>query len=166
VRVLLGVVVALLAAMWVYAFLFAPREGANRIGDRTWSERAEVRCAAAKVELLELADFRTIAEVGEGALAEKAAIVDQTNEILAAMLDDLDAVTPADEKGQEIIPLWLGDYRSYLDNRRAYADQLRAGDNSGFAEAEIDGAPISGFINDVARQNEMPSCQTPVDLSL
>ena len=32
-RVLLVVVIALLAAMWIYAFFFAPREGVNRIGD-------------------------------------------------------------------------------------------------------------------------------------
>ncbi|MGD9705685.1 MAG: hypothetical protein AB7Q42_06965 [Acidimicrobiia bacterium] len=164
-RALLVVVVALLAAMWVYAFLFAPKEGVNRIGDRAWSERAEVRCADAKEQLVALADMRTIEDVGAGALTEKAAIVDKTNVIITDLLDDLAAVPPTDEKGQEIIPLWLDDYRTYVADRRTYADQLRDGDNSGFAESEVEGSPITGFINDVARQNEMPSCQAPVDLS-
>ena len=166
VRAVLIVCVIGIAAMWVYAFGFAPREGVNRIGDRAWSEQAEVRCAQAKDELIALADFRAIKDVGEGALAERASIVDQTNEILTSMLDDLSATGPTDEKGQEIIPLWLDDYRTYVGDRVAYADQLRAGDDSAFAENEVEGSPISGFINDVARQNEMPSCQTPIDLSV
>lgn len=165
-RILLGVVVALLVAMWVYAFLFAPREGVNRVGDRSWSERGEIRCAAAKVELLALADLRTIEEVGAGALQEKATIVDRTNAILAEMIDDLEATPPTDEKGQRLVPLWIADYRTYLGDREAYADQLRAGDNSPFTETEIDGSPITGYINDFARQNEMKSCQTPIDLTV
>ncbi|HEY5875273.1 MAG TPA: hypothetical protein VIT64_08235 [Ilumatobacteraceae bacterium] len=164
-RVLLVVILALLAAMWIYAFLFAPKEGVNRIGDREWSDRAELRCAAAKDQLVALADMRTIDDVGEGALTEKAAIVDKTNLILTAMLDDLTAVEPTDEKGQEIIPLWLDDYRAYVADRRTYADRLRAGENPPFAESAVEGSPITGFINDVARQNNMPSCQAPVDLS-
>ena len=166
VRALLIACVIGIAAMWVYAFVFAPREGVNRIGDRAWSARAEVRCAQAKDELVALADLRTIEDVGEGALAQRAAIVDQTNNILSSMVDDLSATSPTDEKGQEIIPLWLDDYRTYVGNRVAYADQLRAGDGGGFAETEINGSPISGFINDVARQNDMPSCQAPIDLSV
>lgn len=165
-RILLGVIVALIGAMWVYAFLFAPRDALNRVEDRTWSARAEVRCAAAKQELLALADMRTIEEVGEGALREKAGIVDQTNAILDAMLDDLEATPPSDEKGQDLVPRWIADYRTYLGDRQAYADQLRAGDNSPFAETEVDGSPITGYINDFARQNEMTSCQTPIDLTV
>jgi hypothetical protein len=164
-RALLVVVLGLLAAMWIYAFFFAPKEGVNRIGDREWSARAELRCADAKEQLVALADMRTIEDVGEGALVEKAAIVDKTNVILTAMLDDLAAVAPTDEKGQEIIPLWLDDYRTYVADRRVYADQLRAGENVAFAENAVEGSPITGFINDVARQNDMPSCQAPVDLS-
>jgi hypothetical protein len=164
-RGLLVVVLALLAAMWIYALFFAPKEGVNRIGDQEWSARAELRCADAKEQLVALADMRTIEDVGEGALAEKAAIVDKTNVILTDMLDDLAAVAPTDEKGQEIIPLWLDDYRTYVADRRVYADQLRAGENRAFAENAVEGSPITGFINDVARQNDMPSCQAPTDLS-
>jgi hypothetical protein len=165
VRALLIVCVIGIAAMWVYAYGFAPREGVNRIGDRSWSQRAEERCAQAKDQLVGLADFRKIDDVGEGALAERAAIVDRTNAILTSMLDDLSATPPSDEKGQEIIPLWLSDYRTYIGDRVVYADNLRAGDDGAFAESEINGSPISGFINDLARQNNMPSCQTPIDLS-
>ena len=165
-RMMLGTIVALLGAMWVYAFLFAPREAVNRVGDRSWSERGEVRCAAAKRELLALADLRTIEEVGSGALQEKAGIIDTTNAILHAMVDDLEAVPPTDEKGQELLPRWIADYRTYIGDRQAYADQLRAGDNSPFTETEADGSPITGYINDFARQNEMPACQTPIDLTM
>jgi hypothetical protein len=162
----LVLVVVLIAAMWVYAFFFAPTEGVNRIGDREWSARGETRCADAKTQLLALADFRPIEDAGPDALTEKAAIVDQTNEILTAMIDDLAADVPSDVKGQEIVPKWIADYRTYLGDRLAHAERLRNGENVALAETEVNGTPISSFINDFARQNEMPGCQTPVDLSL
>jgi hypothetical protein len=165
VAAVLTVVLGLIAAMWVYAFFFAPREGVNRIEDRAWSERAETVCATAKAQLVGLADFRRISDVGPDALVERADIVAQANAILATMVDELAAVQPSGEKSQTIIPRWLDDYRTYLADRTAYVEQLRAGDGSGFAETEINGSPISNFLGDVARQNEMPSCQAPLDLA-
>ncbi len=163
---MLGLIVALIAAMWVYAFFFAPDGGINRIGDRAWSQRAEERCAAAGEALFALRDVRTIEEVGSGALAQRAEIVAKTNVILTTMLDTLEADVPSDTKGREIVPKWIADYRTYLADRTDMVARLRAGENVLLNETEVNGSPISNFINDFARQNEMKSCQTPTDLAV
>ena len=43
--------------------------------------------------------------------------------------------TPTDEKGRAIVPDWEADYRTYLQNRRDFADELRGGENVPFREA-------------------------------
>ncbi len=166
IKYLLVVIVALLVAMWVYAFFFAPTEGINRVKDRAWSARGEVRCADAAKELFALRDVRTIAEAGPNALAERADIIAKTNVILGSMVDDLEADHPTDAKGLEIVPKWIADYRTYLGDRTEMVSRIRAGENVLLNETEIKGSPISNFINDFARQNDMKSCQTPTDLAV
>lgn len=162
----LGLAIAFIAFMWVYAFFFAADDGINRIEDRVWSERAEATCAAAKQSLLDLADYRTLDEVGAGALAQRADIVEQANIILSDMVATLRLDPAVGKKAEQVIPRWLDDYETYLADRVAYVAQLRSGDGSVFAETEINGSPISNFLGDVARQNEMPTCQVPLDLAV
>ena len=52
----------------------------------------------------------------------------------------------AGDKGAELVPLWEADYRTYLADRRAFSDDLRAGRNEPFAETVVDGIPISDKI--------------------
>ena len=59
------------------------------------------------------------------------------------MLDDVVAVQPTGAKGAELVPLWEADYRTYLDDRREFSDDLRAGSDEPFAETVVDGIPIS-----------------------
>jgi hypothetical protein len=73
-------------------------------------------------------------------------------------------VAPGDEKGRAIVPLWEADYRTYLADRRAYADVLRGGANEPFRETAVDGIPISEKIAAFASDNEMPTCAPPTDL--
>ena len=82
------------------------------------------------------------------------------------MVDDVVAVEPTDDKGRAIVPDWEADYRTYLQNRRDFADELRGGDNVPFREAEIEGVPISERIATFAADNEMESCAPPRDVSL
>lgn len=162
---LILVAVAFILFMWIYAFFFASESGINRVEDRAWSQRAEATCASAKTELLALADYRRLDDVGEGALLQRAEIVTRANAVLTTMVDTLAAELPTDEQGLTVIPRWLDDYRQYLADRDAYVVQLRSGSNRPFAETEVNGSPISNFIGDVARQNEMASCQVPLDLA-
>jgi hypothetical protein len=165
VRALLAVVVLLFAAFWIWALFFASKEAVNKIGDRAWAARAQAICERATEERLELADYRSIVDAGPELIRERASIVDASTDVLERMLDDLVAVEPTDEKGRAIIPQWEEDYRTYLQDRRNYADQLRdSGENLPFYETEV-GIPISERIETFAGDNEMPACAPPRDLT-
>jgi hypothetical protein len=164
-RIVVGVVIVGFAGFWLWALFFASKEAVNRIGDRAWAERAEAICTRANVEREGLADFRVVDESNPAMLVERGDLIDRVTDIIERMLDDVVAVEPSDEKGQAIVPLWEADYRTYLDNRRDFADELRAGHNDAFRETAVDGIPISDKLEVFAGDNEMPSCAPPHDLS-
>jgi hypothetical protein len=165
-RVLLALVVTGFAVFWIWALFFASKEAVNRIDDTAWAERAEAICVDATEARLELTDLTRIDQPTAELIERRADIVDAATDILDEMLDDVVAATPTDEKGQAIVPMWEAEYRTYLDDRRAYADQLRAsGDNLAFYETDADGIPISERIATFAGDNDMPTCSPPIDLS-
>lgn len=165
-RVLLVLVVTGFAVFWIWALFFASKEAVNRIDDTAWAARAEAICVEANEARVELTDLTRIDQPTPELIERRADIVDESTDILDAMLDDVVATTPTDEKGQAIVPMWEAEYRTYLDDRRTYADQLRAsGDNLAFYETDADGIPISERIATFAGDNDMASCSPPIDLS-
>ena len=165
-RGLLLVVIAGFAAFWIWALFFASKEAVNRIDDRGWAERAQAICIEATEARIELADLTRIDQAGPELIYRRAEIVDESTDILEQMLDDVVAVTPTDEKGQGVVPLWEDEYRIYLEDRRAYADRLReTGENSAFYETAVDELPISERLATFAGDNEMAACAPPIDLS-
>ena len=164
-RGLIIVAVAGLAVFWVWALFFASKEAVNKIGDLDWAVRAESICDSATAERSELLDERVVDGDDPAMLAERAAIVDRATDIVETMLDEVVAVTPSDDKGMAIVPQWEADYRTYLENRRAFTDRLRAGENEPFTETAVDGIPISEKLEQFAGDNEMPSCAPPRDLA-
>lgn len=166
IRVGLGLLISLFAAFWIWALFFASKDAVNRIDDRAWAERAEQICAVANEDRLELSDYRSIVDEDAALIRERADIVDRATDIIDTMLDDVVAVTPADQKGREIVPLWEAEYRAYIEARRAYADDLRAsGENLAFYEPANDGVPVSERLETFAGDNDMPACAPPRDLS-
>lgn len=166
VRLLLGVVVALFAAFWVWALFFASKEAVNRIDDRAWADRAERICADANDDRVELSDFREIVDDDADMIAERADIVDRATDIIDGMVDDVVAVAPSDEKGRAIVPQWADEYRQYIAARRDYTAELRrTGENEAFFEPAAGGIPISERLETFAGDNDMPSCAPPRDLS-
>ena len=164
-RVVLTVVVVGFAAFWIWALFFASKESINKIGDRAWAERAEGICAAADVRREALADLRIVDEDDPAMVAERGDLFDRATDIVEQMLDDLVAVAPTDPKGAELVPLWESDYRTYIEDRRQFADVLRTGANEPFTETAVDGIPISEKLTVFAADNEMPSCAPPIDTS-
>jgi len=162
----LVVVFALIGAMWVYALFFASKEVVNEIADRAWTEQAEIICKDAAIDRIAFADFRPITDAGADALIERAKLVDLATDTLDRMLLKLEATKPQDAKGQAIIPLWISDYRTYINDRRAYADQLRLGSNVPFGESIVMGIPLSEKLSTFAADNFMKSCKPPMDLSI
>lgn len=157
-------VVLVVAAFWIWALFFASKESINGIGESDWSDRAQAICEAAEAERQDLADFREIDPEDPAMLLERATIVDRATDILDDMLDDVIAVQPTGPKGTELVPLWTADYRTYLEDRRRYGDELRDGRNEPFAESVVDGIPISDKIARFAADNRMPACTPPADL--
>lgn len=165
-RLILASICLAIAVMWVYALFFASKEAVNKIGDSDWTTRADLRCAQARADRLALADYRRIDDPGTGGLSRRAELVDQATDTIARMLIDLRAQLPTDAKGRELIPLWLDDYDTYVNDRRLYAEQLRQGDNSPFAESTFEGLPLSERIATFAGDNRMANCAPPIDLSV
>ena len=161
--VVLGIVV-LFAAFWIWALFFASKESINGIGEDDWSDRAQAVCEAADGQRQDLADFREVDDDDPAMIAERGDIVDRATDIVEQMLDDVVAVQPTDPKGQELVPLWEADYRTYLGDRRAFSEGLRTGVNEPFAETIVDGIPISDKIARFAADNHMPACVPPSDL--
>jgi len=158
--------VLLTTAMWIYAFVFSPREAVNRIADKEWQQRAEEICSQANDERGKLADYRLISSAGKDALSQRADIVEEATTILARMVDEIALVSPGDAKGQALVPLWIADYRTYLNDRLDYVAQLRSGQNEPFSETMTEGLPLSEKISTFAADNRMPSCKAPIDLSV
>ncbi|NBT25641.1 MAG: hypothetical protein EBT09_03630 [Actinobacteria bacterium] len=98
--------VLLTTAMWIYAFVFSPREAVNRIADKEWQQRAEEICSQANDERGKLADYRLISSAGKDALSQRADIVEEATTILARMVDEIALVSPGDAKGQALVPLF------------------------------------------------------------
>jgi len=146
---------ATFAAFWFWALFLIDKTAVNKIDDRAWAERAEEICAPVKVEVRRL-DLETTSD-----LDGRADLVVESTDMLSAMLDDLEAVEPTDPKGQAIVPDWIADYRTLLQDRYNYAERLRSGQNVPFTETGVQGVPITERIETFAGDNEMPSCAPP-----
>lgn len=160
----LTLVILAMLAMWIYAFFFSSRESINKIGDGSWAARAEQICADAKGDLMALADYSLIDD--EADLAQRAEIVVSANMILRDMVEAIGAVQPEDPKGLALVPLWLADWRTHLEDRDEHAAALQSGANPPFAETQVDGLPLSEKIATFANDNRMPACAPPRDLSV
>jgi hypothetical protein len=101
------------------------------------------------------------------ALQKKSKIVERATDALENAIDLIESDTPSDEKGKAIVPLWIAEYRMYIENRRLFAQELMTSKTRPyFAETEIEGVPVSERLGKFARENKMKSCQPPLDLSV
>lgn len=165
-RFVIGICIVGLLVMWIYAFGFASKESVNKIGDQKWTARAEEICKKAEEQRLALVDLRQISDAGVNALTERAAIIDEATDTLDNAVKEISAISPIDEKGKAIVPLWIADYKTLIQDRRDYANQLRNGVNASFSESMFEGLPISEKISTFAADNRMTSCKVPMDLSI
>jgi len=154
------------AAFWGWALFFASKQPINEIGDRAWAARAQAICENAEQERIALADFREMEDATAELVRERAAIVDRATDVIERMLDSVVGVTPDDAKGRDLVPQWEAEYRTYLGDRRAFSDELRAsGENKPFYESQMGGIPISERLETFAGDNAMPACAPPRDLT-
>ena len=166
-RAVLTIVCAGIFAMWVYAFGFASRESINKIGDDAWKARAEAHCQQAENDRFALQDLTEMNPNDVAALKQKADIVEKATNSLEEAINKIAADMPSDEKGKALVPQWIADYRTYIQNRRDFVKTLRTATRRPyFSETEVEGVPISERIGKFARENDMKTCQPPLDLSV
>jgi hypothetical protein len=165
-RVVLAGVVLALVSMWIYVLYLAFGPGRqppiDRLDDPTFARAAEERCAAAVADV----DQLPVASASPNATA-RADVLDQANDTFAAMLDDLDGMVdlaPAGDQRQRTTE-WLADWRVYLGDRQDYADALRTDPGARLLVSEKpgQGQQITGWIDEFAKANRMPSCASPLD---
>jgi hypothetical protein len=165
-RTVVLVVVCALVSMWGYVLFLAFGPGRqppiDRLDDPAFAEAGEARCAEAveQVEALPMASDSADA-------AERADVLAQADATFAGMLDDLDEMVelaPAGDQRRRAAE-WLADWRTYLSDRQAYAEALRTNPGARLLVSEKpgEGRQITGWIDEFAEANRMPSCVTPTD---
>lgn len=167
VRVLLTTISIGIAVFWIWALFFPQsKQSVAKLDDEQWSVRAQGICREANVARDELADLRRIDDVGEGALAARADLIDRATDIIDQMITDVTASTPRGPEDVVIMNTWAEYYRQWIADRRIYADVLRDGRNPPFAESMVEGSPISEYLNDFTVANRMKACSAPTDLAV
>ena len=142
-------------AFWFWALFLIDKTAVNKFEDRAWAENAEEICAPVKQAVRRL-DLEATAD-----LPGRADLVVQSTDMYAAMLDELESDLPDDPKGAAIVPDWIADWRTLIQNRYDYAAEYRAGNEVPFTETAVQGVPITERLETFAGDNEMGSCAPP-----
>ncbi len=161
-RGVLVVVVTAMVAMWGYVvyLAFGPgrQDPPDRLDDPAFATAAEARCDEA---LDAVAALPRASEVRTP--AERADVVEDANQAFAAMLVDLEALTPGGEDGR-IVRAWLADWRTYLADREAYADAVRDDPDAQLYVSARDSQQVTEYVEAFAADNHMPACAPPNDV--
>lgn len=156
-----AVVIGAMGVFWIWAFFFATGEFPGQLDDESIAAAMEAECAPHReaVDALPSAAAATSPE-------DRAEVLAVANTELAAMVASLAPIAERAEGGDvQRVELWLEDWDVLLARREAYVEQLSAGvDDRFYVEADAEGRPILGRMEDFAEVNEMPSCAPPPDL--
>lgn len=158
-RIAIGTAITFLAAMWIYAFVFADDSAVAKVSDKSWTKRAEQICSR-RNDLL-AANSKLIRETTKGTPQDVGRGVAAATDIISAALDEVLAVTPPSADDQKLIGEWVSLYRVYLQDRRATEAKLASGEKAELNETTLNGSPISQSINDFTKPNLMESCSVP-----
>ncbi len=151
--------IVLFAAFWIGATIWFFGDGnPDRLQDREWVADAEARCAEARDELDRLPPARDATD-----LADRAGQIEASNAVLADMAADLAASAPTGDDG-ELVGLWLNSWETYLGDRLAHAEALRAGEDRQFRVSVERGEGVDALLDAFADRNRMPSCGDPLDI--
>jgi hypothetical protein len=166
VKPVLVLVCALIAAMWVYAFIFAPRGGVYFVTDKSWRTSADQICAAAEQQRLALVDTTQgyISNPTHEQMTQRADIVDRATDLLQGMVNDVEALPLAGSDNRERVTVFVKYYRQILGDRRAYTARLRSFDLEPYRESLVNGGPVTNVVIDFTTGNAIDSCMPPGEL--
>jgi hypothetical protein len=159
-RVTAVLILLFVFGIWTYALTRPAKPPPDKLDDASFAVRAQEVCAGTVTALEALPQaFQT------STADERASVVSQSDDELATMLATLRSFVPTAERDQRMLNEWLGDWETYLGNRHAYVNRLREDGDARIFVAEKDGRQITVAIDRFAEVNDMPSCQTPKDVS-
>jgi hypothetical protein len=166
VRVLLASICALIAAMWVYAFVFAPKNGVYFVTDKAWRTSADRICADVEQRRLALADTSEgyIANPTHEQMLQRADVVDRATDLLDGMIGDLAALPLTTSDDRERVAVFVKYYRQIMSDRRDYTANLRAFDLQPYRETQVNGGPVSNVVIDFTTGNAIVHCMPPGEL--
>lgn len=156
-----------MAAMWVYAFLFASSKGVYRVDDAHWRSEAQTICMAANVERTQLADTSGgyISNPTVAQMRQRAALVNRSTDILQKMLDDVTAVPVASDRDRLLINTFAKYYEVIITDRRTYTAALSEGRMVPYEETSVDGGPVTNVVTDFTSGNNITACVPPGELA-
>lgn len=161
-KVGIGVFLVASIVMWSYA-LFGPRhDPPGTLDDASLGSAAEDICAPVLTSIEELPLAQETPDP-----QERADVVDQANQLLAAQLSDLDELasnTTLGDRDRGMVDEWLEDWHTYVGDRQAYAGELRVDADARMLETPKEERPISFVLTQFAEKNAMPSCAPPGDV--
>ncbi len=167
-RIALTVVVALIVAMWVWIYIWAPRTNPDRLDTRGFATEAETLCAPFAADLEGLPATTT-----DTTISERADLVTAGTRLTASMVEGLKAEAAAvtHENDSRLLELWFADWDAYLADRDAYVDRLRTAppdadrNDLAFTLTErSSGGLYTRTIDGFAEVNDMTSCRVPGDI--
>jgi hypothetical protein len=161
-RVAATVAVGAMVVMWLYVLYLAIGPGRqpppDRLEDAAFGRAAQEVCSVALDDVAELPRA-----VEAESAADRSEIITLANERFEDMVDALEPLAPSGEDG-EIVAEWIADWRTYLDDREAYAEALRTDPEARLFVTARDREQITEYIDAFAADNRMPACGTPIDV--
>jgi hypothetical protein len=158
-RVAIAIVIAGLVLMWVLAFAGVGKPK-RPLDDVAWTERAQKLCQGVMEDIEALPKAHTSATP-----AARAVVVDRGSDLLAGMVDELWRTAPKDPHDGPYVRRWIGEWRTYLGDRRDFSAALRTeGAKARFEVTAEGGAQITVNMDGFATANHMSSCSAPDDV--
>ena len=149
-----------LILFWLWIFSGAPRkQNPDYLEDRAWAERTEATCAATVARIDDLPAAPQRRELGRAGRRGRPGQRRARSDAGRARRRP-----PVGQEDQEVVRPWLADWRTYLDNRRDYADRLRTDPDAQLLVDEKFSDSIETVIGTFAEVNEMDSCVVPGDV--
>lgn len=150
-----------MVGFWAWIFAGGPRStNPDRLDDRAFVERSEARCQQLRDDLDELPNAATITDP-----TERAEVLDDANVLVTGLVDDLEADAPTEGDDAKSVRGWIADWRTYVDDREAYADELRTDPDARFVVSESPlGDGVDKTIEIFVQVNDMRACATPGDV--
>lgn len=146
--------------LWGYALSgVARRDPPDTLADKAYAAQAETVCAPYR----QAVDALPPAPAAKSPV-DRAEVLGQANDTLAAMVADLRTIGPDNDTDRAIVDAWLRDWDHYLQDRRVYRDQLATGADAKFILTSDSGVIYTKSMDNLATVNAMPSCATPGDV--